>query len=210
MDQRAPSAADLAAIERRSRAATYLDGLLELLAGAILIVLAVVWAVSPVFVGVIGGLFGIFGGRFALRIKERLTYPRIGYSTDTSKASTLGARGVVTVLVLAIAFIVVVVAMLGDPGSTTDWRRVLPLLSGVLIGLGFWAASQRSGLLRHRLLAMASIGTGVLFTAIGSGVDFMPMTWQLATLGGLSMVIGVAALVSFVRRHPVPGDADRG
>jgi hypothetical protein len=36
------------------------------------------------------------------------------------------------------------------------------------------------------------------------------MAWQLATLGGLSMVIGVAALVSFVRRHPIPDDGDRG
>ncbi|NOY55412.1 MAG: hypothetical protein GXP34_05425 [Actinobacteria bacterium] len=201
---------DLDAIERSARAAGYQDGLMELLAAVVMLGLALTWAVGPELVAIVVVPVTVFGWKVVFRFKEKVTYPRIGYSGDRPDPSPPSARGMLLFLGLGFGITVAVIAISGELGNPGDWWRAAALLAGLSFAAGFWFAGRRSGLLRHRLLAVASVLTGILYWAIGSGAGYRPVAWQLATMGTLLLITGTVALVTFLRRNPTIEEPDRG
>jgi len=197
---------DFENLDKRARTAGYGDGLIELLAATVLFVLAIGWAVSPGLIGILAALFAVYGWKLVERIRQRITYPRIGYFQERGDDAGATARGMLLYLGGALALMVLVVWLAGGLGDAREWRRAAPLLSGITLAGGFWYAGDRSGLVRYRLIAVASVIGGVLLWALGSGESYALVAWHLAGLAVPLAVIGVWSLVLFVRSHPEPGD----
>ncbi|MDJ0923156.1 MAG: hypothetical protein QNJ77_01235 [Acidimicrobiia bacterium] len=195
---------DTNAIERRARAASYQDGLLELFAAAVLVIIAIAWIASPAFVGIVAAFVVLYGWKAVERAKRRFTYPRIGYYQEKSEDTGSIARGMLLFVGVAILVMVAAVAIYGDLGDADDWRKAAPLLSGMTLAGAFWYTGDRSSLLRHRVVAGWSILTGVLLWAFSSGSTYEAVVWHLLLLALPLSAIGTWALEHFIRTHPLP------
>lgn len=197
-------------IERRTLAAGFQDGLIDLFGAAVLVSIALMWAVSPVFVGVLSALVVLYGWRAVEKVKERITYPRLGYFRERPEEPRTTGGGILIFLAVSVAIMVTTVAVFGDLTEAASWRRAAPLLSGLSLAGGFWYTARRSGFLRHRLAAAFSVVTGVVLWATGSGADYRSVVWHLLGLSALLTVSGGWGLARFLRTHPVqdsPSDA---
>ena len=190
-------------IERQARAASFQDGLMELFAAVVLVMIAIAWVASPAFVGIVAAFVVLYGWRVVEKLKRRITYPRIGYYQEKAEDAGTTARGMLTFIAGAVALMVAAVAIYGDLTNAADWRKAAPLLSGMSLAGGFWYAGDRSGLVRHRVIAGYSVVTGVLLWAFSSGDTYEPVVWHLLGLALPLSAIGASALEHFIRTHPL-------
>lgn len=194
---------DTTRIERRARAAAYQDGLTELFATTVLVMIAVMWIISPVFVGIVSAFVTLYGWKVVERVKRRVTYPRIGYHLERSEEPRSTARGMLGFLAGAFALMVLAVALSGGLTDAAEWRRAAPLLSGLGLFGGFWYLGGKSGLLRHRFVAVYSVATGVVLWVIGSGASYEGVIWHLLLVSALLAALGVWGLIHFLQTNPV-------
>jgi len=194
---------DVTAVEQRARTAGYQDGLLELFAAIVLLSIALMWIASPAFVGIVAAFIVLFGWRAVERVKERVTYPRIGYFQERPEAPDSTARGMLTFLAISFGLMVGAVALSGDIGDAAEWRRAAPVMSGISLAGGFWYTATRSGFLRHRLISGYSVITGVLLWLIGTGQSYEGVVWHLLGLAAPLAAIGTWGLIHFLRTHPL-------
>ena len=89
-------------IERRARAASFEDGLMEIFAALVLTTIAVAWVASPSFVGIVAAFVALYGWRLVEKAKRRITYPRIGYYQERSEDAAATGRGMLIFLACAI------------------------------------------------------------------------------------------------------------
>ncbi|MDH3300872.1 MAG: hypothetical protein OES24_10230 [Acidimicrobiia bacterium] len=190
---------------RASAAGDAVDGLLECATGALFLVLAAAWAANPGIVPIGAALAVVFGPSLLRRLREVVTYPRIGTlpgRTGESGGDVPGFVGVVFFVAGATVVFVVVIALTGDLGAAEDWRRWSGLLAGLVSAGGFLAAGEPSGLRRYPALAVTSAVVG-FGSGVGSdGADYAAVGWYLLVMGALAAMLGLAELVVFVRRHP--------
>lgn len=194
-------------IERRARAASFEDGLMEIFAALVLVTIAVAWVASPAFVGIVAAFVVLYGWRVVEKVKRRITYPRIGYYQERSADATATGRGILIFVAGAVAVTIGVVAIFGDVTEASEWRRAAPLMSGLSLSGGFWYAGERSGLFRHKFVAVYSVITGVLLWAFSSGATYEPVVWHLIGMALLLAAIGAWALEHFLRTHRLPDGA---
>jgi Ca2+/Na+ antiporter len=197
-----PSGFNTEMIEQRARAATYRDGLLELFAAAVLLIIAGMWVISPALVGVAAGLIVIFGWRVLERVKSRVTYPRIGYFQERSDDPGTTARGMLIFIGAAIVLMVGAIALSGGLTEVNEWRRAAPLLSGISLTGGFWYLADRSGFIRHRFVAVYSVVTGILLWVFTTGETYDVVSWHLLGMAAPLAAIGIWALIHFLRTNP--------
>lgn len=201
---------DTEMIEQQARAATYRDGLLELFAAGVLLIIGGMWFVSPALVGVAAALIVIFGWRVLERVKRRVTYPRIGYFQERADDPGTTARGMLIFIGGAIVLMVGVIALSGGLTEVAEWRRAAPLLSGISLTGGFWYLADRSRLVRHRVVAVFSVVSGILVWVFTSGETYQPVAWHLLGLAVLLAAIGTWALIHFVRTTPTRNEVSGG
>ena len=198
-----PDQLDLSTLEKQARAAGHRDGLTELYAAGVFFVFSLTWLAGPEFVGIAAiGSIMLFP-RLVARAKQRITYRRIGYSADVAENSKDTARGMLVFLAGAVLLMAASVWIFGDITNAGDWRRAAPLLAGLAFTGGFWFTAEKTGLFRFRLMAVASITVGVATWALSDGRDYDSVGFYLLIMGVLLLSTGVAALVGFVRRHPI-------
>lgn len=194
---------DIGAIDRRARTAGYGDGLLELFAAVVLLTLALAWASNPGVVGILAAVVAIYGWKVVERIKERVTYPRVGYFQERADDAKQTSMGMLLFIGGALLVMVVVVLFSGGLDNVTEWRRAAPLVSGLIYAGGFWFAGQRSGMLRYRLVAAWSFLSGVLLWWFGTGETYQAVAIHMWGLAIPLAVVGTWSLVRFMRTHPV-------
>ncbi|MCP3994795.1 MAG: hypothetical protein GY722_07000 [bacterium] len=193
---------DISSIERNARRAGYGDGLLELFAAAVLSVIALAWAANPGFVGIAAALIVLYGWKAVERVKERVTYPRIGYFQERADESNTSVRGMFLFIGGAFLVMALVVLLSGSLSEAADWRRAAPLMSGITLAAGFWYAGEQSGFLRHRFIAAFSVVSGILLWLFGSGETYAAVVWHLVGLAVPLVILGVWGLNHFLRSHP--------
>ncbi len=194
---------DVADVERRARTAGYQDGLIELFAAFVLLSIALMWIVTPALIGIVAALIVLYGWRVVERVKQRVTYPRIGYFQERPDAPDTTARGMLTFLAISLGLMVGAVVVSGDIGDASEWRRAAPVMSGISLAGGFWYTADRSGFLRHRVVAVYSAATGVLLWLIATGESYEGVVWHLLGLAIPLGAIGTWGLVHFLRTHPL-------
>ena len=196
---------DIGGIDRRARTAGYRDGLLEIFAAVVLLTIAFAWIANPGFVGILAAFIVLYGWKVVERVKQRVTYPRIGYYRERAEEPASTARGMLLFMGGALLLMVFAIVTTGSISDPADWRRAAPLLSGISLAAGFWYAGDNSGLLRHRLVAAWAVAGGALFWLFGSGESYSGVVWHLLSLAAPLALLGVWGLLRFLRTHPVPG-----
>jgi hypothetical protein len=194
---------DITGIDRRARTAGYADGLLELFAAAVLLTLAFGWIANPGIVGILAAFIVLYGWKLVERVKARLTYPRIGYFREREDEASTNARGMLLFIGGAFLLTVMVVWLSGGIADAAEWRRAAPLVSGISLSGGFWYLGDKSGLVRHRLIACWSVISGVGLWLFGSGSDYSGVALHLFGLAVPLALLGAWSLWHFLRSHPV-------
>jgi hypothetical protein len=201
---------DIDEVDRRARVAGYGDGLVEILAASLLLLMALGWLVNPGMVGILAALVVLYGWKLIDRVRERVTYPRIGYFRERSDDPRSTARGILLYLAGAIAVMVLAIWVSGGVTDAAAWRRAAPLLSGLSLSGGFWYAGQRSGLIHYHVIAVLSVALGLLFWVVGTGDSYAGVGWHLFSLAVPLAVIGVWSLIRFMHAHPRREDLASG
>lgn len=192
-------------VRKSAIAATYSDGLIELFTALVLLVIAVAWAASPAFVGIFAAFIVLYGWKVVELVRQRITYPRLGYFRERPEQPAETARGILTFMAAAFVLMVIAIAVGGGITEASEWRRAASLFSGLTLAGAFWYVGDRSGLIRHRFVAAFSVVTGVGLWLVGSGETYEGVIWHLLGLVLLLGAIGTWALVHFLRTNPVHG-----
>jgi hypothetical protein len=190
------------AVERSARRADYSDGLLELFAAVLMATLAGGWALQPGMVGLLSLPFVFFGWKVIAIIKERITYPRIGYSGYNPERQQVNAKGMLGFFALAAAIVTVMILLFGESSIPNELRRAAPLFSGIAFAGGFRYLAEKSGMVRHHLLVVASVVSGVAVWWRDDGDDYSGMPAFLLIMAVVLGIMGGVSLVSFLKRNP--------
>jgi len=196
-----PAAADLADFERRAWRYDAQDGILEILSGFLYLIIAGV-AVEPRLAWMLALI--LFPLLFAHRVlKRRYTYPRLGYVKLRSEDGSRLGRGMLLYTAVIIAALALGLAVFGDITDLRQWKRWLPALAGAYSAGGFIYLAQRSGLLRHWILAATTAGWGVVCAAWLAAPGLLGIRRWAVGFGVVCLLMGGATFVRFVRTHPV-------
>jgi len=197
---------DVRRFQKAAAAAQHRDGLIELFGGALLLGLGAVWLANPGIVSIFAALYVIFSLTSIERVKQRVTYPRIGYSTPPADVAGSNPWGAVVFLGAMAAITLLVMALTGGIDSAAQWRRWAPLMFGLMSSAGFLYAAKVSGLKRYHAVAFVSIGLGALIGWFHDGGDYSGAAVHLLILGGVLLAVGAEELARFMRTHPKTAD----
>ncbi len=184
----------------------YVDGLVEIGAGAVILILGLFFAISGLIkddgfrgafttIGQIIIVIGlpILARVIVARLKERITYPRTGYIAYRRQG--LGQRIRAILLTIGVAAAIGVVVYLIENWMNLRW---LPVVIGLSAGLLILIIAFRVGLPRYYLLAGYTLAIGVITGLLSlaepynSGVFF-------SGLGVGWLVSGAVTLVRYLR-----------
>ncbi len=133
------------------------------------------------------GVAGVIG-----KLKERLTYPRVGYA----RVQRCGP-GVAAYTVLTLAFA-------GQFARDYVYRLDLHGLMPILVG-GIFALAIALPAMRPRTADLAWISLlllGIQFWLLQRSADYSGMYWTLVCMGLIGIVFGVVRLRRFLRDNP--------
>jgi len=197
---------DLDRLSNRARRETYRDGLLDIVIGVLLFIVALATG-RPAFYWMYILIILLLGPGLQ-RLKARFTYPRIGYVKLPDEVETPGQvrTGVLKWVLGVFVLVALVLTLTGHVTDNLAWRRASPALGGLLFAGGFFYLFRLSGLRRHLFMTMASAAIGVLMVwpTVPGGYGNLRV-WALL-LSLLSLAIGADVLRRFIRDHPVVDD----
>lgn len=201
-------------IEQRTRRYWYVDGLVELFIGLLLLVVGLLvlapellppgsWqrlaAVTSLVVIIFGGAW--IGGKLVRTVKARLTYPRTGYVNYRKPPRQRRLRNILIMILIA-ALWTALILILGN--ALIAW---VPLIDGLILGAILWIAGR--GLLRFYLLSGLSLIVGGILAYLQIGGNFGLMVFN--SIMGLSLAIsGAITLVHYLRQTSAPEDGVHG
>ncbi len=194
---------DLKQLERQIRRESLQDGLLELLTGLVFLAASAMLAdaLSPI----IFILLVAAGGTFLRRLKNIITYPRIGYVELQEKGpQDKNARRIYWGLGSAVFLVFLALLIIsGDIKYAAHWYRWMPLPFGLAMALIFSAWGHKAGLPRYYMLSVFSVLIGVIFTFLPFPGKLDGMAYACLALGMVALVTGLVLLITFVTHYPV-------
>ncbi len=183
----------------------FVDGLAELAAGLVSLFLALIfwiwefaftwrWSLPVILVA---GLVVSFGIRLIIqRIKVRTTYPRTGYASPLSGMESKWSVVILAAFTLFLLGANFLLSTLGQRGLL--WS---PALAGLAFAFLFAWTGVITKLRRFFLLALFSLGFGVIFAAIG--LDYFRGAGALAGLVGLVLLYqGYRIRKTYLNQNP--------
>lgn len=195
-----PDAA-LTDLERRAWRYDAQDGIAEVLAGFLFLIVARS-VVDPRLAWMLA--LSVFPLHFARKIlKERYSYPRVGYVKLRSEEGAELGRGMLTYVLGLLAIFIVGIWLLGDITNPAQWKRWLPALAGGYSAGGFIYLAQKAGFVRHWVLAAVSVGWGVACAAWLNPPGILGMQRWAVGFGMVCLVVGTVTFFNFLRTHPV-------
>jgi hypothetical protein len=189
----------------------FVDGIVELVLGALLLLLALYFGVIAILPedSNLGSLLlaalllvlvvvGVVKQKLIGLLKERLTYPRTGYVAYPRQDKK--RRGLTVLYTIGIGMLVAV--LFASTPASLAW---IPAVSGWLIGAYWLYQGHRLGLLRFYALAGISAVTGTAITLAGLGeARGLPLFY--AVIGLASLVTGGFTLWAYLRQATVQPD----
>lgn len=196
---------DLGALARRVYRESVQDGLVDLTLGVFLLLAAALFSTRQ------GGGLAILlflvalvlGGPVLGYLRQRYTYPRIGYVQLLPEEPRQAPRGFLIYMAAAMAGWIGVLAVVGVIDHPTRWYGWTPLLVGCLTVGGFVHMVSRSGLLRYAAYAAVSVASGVAFSLLGFPGRFQGLAWYLLATGLAIILGGAITFARFVHNTPV-------
>jgi len=189
----------------------YVDGTYELGFGLLCLVLAAYFALEhrlegSWFSAVLDGslVLVLIGGGLLMnwlirKWKERVTYPRTGYVAY--RRETGMKRGLRTALGLGVGMLVggTVTVLVTQPFQAFD---IMPLVSGLLMGIVLAILGWRTNLMRLYLVAIFSTaaGLGLAFARLGNNPA---LSLYYLVLALALIVSGLVTLIIYLRQNPI-------
>jgi hypothetical protein len=187
---------DINQIIRKTWSYWYVDGLVEIAAGSIVLLLSIFYAIagmlgsgtiSALILGVgqpliiIGGI--IVAGKVVKYYKERVTFPRTGYVSFPKRSKKRRIITMITSMLISILVGILLISLLPRIG-----RNYLPLITAFFIFLLLVAFGWRTNVFRFYLLGGIVLLTGVILTWQNLP-EYLDFTLLLGVFG-LGWVIG--------------------
>ena len=175
------------------------DGLMEMLLGLYFLLTGIVIQadMSALFI-----IFMAFFPTIAKKMKERYTYPRIGYVKFPDQDSNPGKRIVAALLAAVIAVALVVILARADEKTQTLYKWV-PLLPALVLAAGLSFTGQKTGFVRYYVMAAISLvaGFAVPFVDLPNKMDNIAL--YLLVTSPIFLVWGAVIFLHFVRTFPI-------
>lgn len=131
--------------------------------------------------------YAIFSPRIVTAVRERFTFPRIGYAEPPESVRKIRIATVLTTLLIILGMVVVV-----RHGWNADWLdQNLPVAGGLVYSLIGAYTALRYGMLRHLFVGLFSVLLGVAIdieypTFLGRNMWFVALGCALLFAGGFT------------------------
>jgi len=153
------------------------------------------WLSAGLLVFMIGAAWG--GRHIVKLIKERITYPRTGYTAF--KPYTYNYKSILVLFIFA-GVLGGVVGVLATQPNQQEIGGIVPITQGIVGAIVFTYAAQRIKVKRFYYLAVFSLGIGLVIGVLGVGV-VLGLSFFYLSIGLALVVSGCVALVQFLRSH---------
>lgn len=199
---------DLRDAEHRAQRYWTIDGLPELLMGALWIVWGAAflagealprgpaWNVYWMFTPAVLAFSGVAAVWAIKQLKARITFPRTGYVEW--KEPSRPQRLLTAAVAILTAMLLVVIISTGRARGVES--AAAPAL-GVILSLGFLVASVRQRAPYLLALAAVALTLAVVFGTVARG--WYSVNWMFIALGAAAVVVGTIRLRIFLRKHPL-------
>lgn len=179
------------------------DGFTEILLGVLLLYNSLTW-LRPGVTSAFIPLFIIFGPRILERLKQRYTYPRIGYVKITVEDGGKIAKGIFGYMLVVVALMVVVLGSFywGRWSSDLIYRWTPTLVGAMLLG-GMLYYQGRSGEDKNYAYGILALLAGIAFSLYDFEPVMMGLVAYLQLTGWASLLIGFVTFMRFRSRYPL-------
>lgn len=149
----------------------------------------------------IGG--GILVNLLTRKLKERVTYPRTGYISYRREKQPKNIRRIMISSITGGLIASLVTVLVSAPRHPNV--AVMPVFSGILLGLVLAIIGWRTAILRFYLMAVLSAVVGI---ALGfSGLENYPgLVAYYTAIAVILLFTGACVLRSYLRQNPAPGE----
>jgi hypothetical protein len=199
------STQDFGPLKRKVYLAYHRDGILDLVAGSVVLGFGLNMLTDNIVFLTIGWLAMML----YVLIKQRVTIPRFGYVRFESEKVTIKKAwlsvGIGVFLVLFFLMLNIFVSGQTTSPETQAWiqRYHMVPLSTILFGLPALAAAILLGLKRFYLYALLAIGLPLL-GALLNVETYIP----IVTTGAIILAFGTVLLVSFLQKYPLNAEGE--
>jgi len=196
---------DFTPLRRKVYLAYHQDGILDLVAGSVVLGFGLNMLTDNIVFLMIGWLAMML----YVLIKQRITVPRFGFVRFESQKKTVQKAWIsVGIGVLFVAFFLTLnIFVSRQPASpeTRAWiqRYHMVPLSAMLFGLPTLAAALFLGLKRFYLYTLLAVGLPLL-GALLNIETYIP----ILTTGAIMVVFGVFLLVNFLQKYPLESEGE--
>ena len=199
-------------IERRLFRDSTQDGLMEILLGISMVGIAAASAsllFTPLYIAPLA-----FGRQISEAVRNRYTYPRIGYVKLREEPTRRSVMGVLLYEFLVLTGAAAAFLLFGGITNFSLWARWSPLIiSALLLGL-FLHLRGRSGSLRYLAIAFISVAAGYVLSVVSIDYTFPHLFGELGPgavlyflfVGAVMIVSGVTRFAYFVSSSVPPED----
>lgn len=178
------------------------DGLTEIFLGIVLLIASVTMFRSYLVVFVV--FFVIFGAVVTERIRERHTYPRIGYAKIPIDEKDTDPKGfLVFMVVVIVIFLITLQALYGTIFDVDRMYQWMPTFFGLVMFGPSLFLENKTGDKRYYLLGAAFLSTGVVVSYLVEGPRFTGLMLYLGGWGLAFLVFGVLRALWFVMKNPI-------
>jgi len=196
---------DFTSLKRKVFLSYHQDGILDLVAGSVVLG----FGLNMLTDNVVFLMFGWLAMMLYMLIKQRITIPRFGYVRFESKDETTKKAwvsvGVGVLLVLFFLVLNIYISRMPTSPETDAWihRYHMVPLSTILFGLPALVAASFLGLKRFYLYALLAAGLP-LFGAWLNIETYIP----IVATGSIILAFGTVLLVAFLQKYPLNSEGD--
>jgi hypothetical protein len=193
---------DLKEMERRAYRAMERDGVTEVLLGLVLLVVGGTWRTGAT-AGILA-VFTVLYMRKALEyIKERVTYPRVGYAKLPEEDSAETGKGILLFMVAVLIVLGIGVAFFYGGLTYHLIYQWLPTFFGLMMLGAFTYMRGKTGDPIYLAYIAYSVLTGLAFSLHDFSDPEVGFTLYMVLLGVSFIAVGGVRLAIFVHRYPV-------
>ncbi|MFW9919989.1 MAG: hypothetical protein ACFFED_10335 [Candidatus Thorarchaeota archaeon] len=198
---------DLTKIEQNAMRDSMKDGISEILAGLIFLYSAIVFR-NPVFISMYVVFYILFLPKLMEGIRQRYTYPRLGYVKLRTKGTDLNFGAFILLLVLMLLTSGIAVQLLtGDILNLANWVIIFPFTFGFLMLGASSYLVEKTGSKLYWLF-------GILTTSLGLAIAILSVAYPPADyydgiliycllLGAILGTGGIFKFLYFTHSYPI-------
>ena len=191
---------DLKEMERRAYRAMERDGVTEILLGLVLLVTGGTWRTGTT--GILAVFMILYMRKTLEYIKERVTYPRVGYAKLPEEGPEIG-KGILLFMVAVLIVLGIGVALFYGGLTYHLIYQWLPTFFGLMMLGAFTYMRGKTGDPIYLAYIAYSVLAGVAFSLINFNDPLAGFTLYLVLLGATFILVGAVRMALFMRRYPV-------